>query len=275
MIDDLKNKIVIRASSTSSYMDCARRVAADIFRNDIEAAGYVLNETPNNIGACIGTSVHSCMEYTLKNKMEHDNLGHEDEAVERALDTLDKETDGYVIFDKVNNTREKAERQVIRKSKAFRQNVAPLCTPTAVEVRLEAEYRGDFIISGQADWREDSKLRDLKTGKFHGDHTEQFGVYSMLAKSHNFNIDSIEEVWMQMVDLKEPEPDVAYTEYKVDACEEAAVAVLNRMIDDYDKFMETKDRWSFMPNPSSLLCSAKFCRAYATDFCKEHRKPNR
>jgi hypothetical protein len=32
------------------------------------------------------------------------------------------------------------------------------------------------------------------------------------------------------------------------------------------------DPWAFAANPSSMLCSAKFCPAYGSDFCTEHMK---
>ena len=54
--------------------------------------------------------------------------------------------------------------------------------------------------------------------------------------------------------------------------ETAAIQVLAKMVTDIDEFRRTGDPWSFLANPNSRLCSPDWCKAWGTDFCREHRR---
>ncbi|MEI6283433.1 MAG: hypothetical protein WCP82_12085, partial [Alphaproteobacteria bacterium] len=59
--------------------------------------------------------------------------------------------------------------------------------------------------------------------------------------------------------------------YPVASCEQAARTVLNRIDIAVQAFKRAGDAWSFIPNPSSMLCADRFCPAWGTDFCKLHK----
>lgn len=260
----------IRASSLPEYSDCARRAAAKQFSAEITAAGYELKNIPKMIGAAIGTGAHASFQYTLQTKIDEDSLGFNDIAEQKAIAALEKEMDEGVRFDDMVPTRKLAEEQVLRLSKTIRTQVAPRINPVKVELELKAEYRG-FLITGHIDVLEPTDIGDLKTGKFMRQNLPQYGCYSMLLGSvHYGELKSIKEAYIPTVPLTKPTPAVQYNVYDINQAEVYAHNVLDYMIDDYTRFMEKGDRFVFRANPQSILCSPKYCKAYGTNFCKEH-----
>jgi hypothetical protein len=66
--------------------------------------------------------------------------------------------------------------------------------------------------------------------------------------------------------------------HDIGAAEVAAVSVLRHIAADIKVFREGDaergilpgDPWAFQANPSSILCSAKFCPSHGSNFCVEH-----
>lgn len=275
--------VFIRASSLSGYPDCNRRGAATVFRRAIEAAGYVLRERPEHIGASVGTAVHSAAAAMLKHKAKHGVLCSDSDALDPALEELKEKLKGGYQSDIETPDPGTAEAQVIRMSRLYRHSVAPSIDPIMVEERLEAEVRSGLILTGQSDViaREPGKVRDLKTGKKLGHHYAQVGAYSLLARSAGVEINAAAIDFVQRVALKKPQPEAVQLEIPVLIAERAAEAVIQRMAEDLRIFKEgapslglvAGDNWAFLPNPSSMLCGAKYCPAHSggpNGFCHDH-----
>ncbi len=275
--------ILIRASSLSGYSDCPRRAAARIFRRHIEAAGYVLRDLPNNIGATVGTAVHAAAATMLKHKAEHGTLGSEADSTEIGIESLREGMAPGVMMDRETPDMNAAEQQVTRMARVYRVQVAPGIQPLTVEERLEAQVKPGLVLTGQSDViaREPGKVRDLKSGKKLGNHAAQVGAYSLLARSSGTDITSAGIDFVQRVSMKKPQPDAVHQEIKLALAESAAVNVLRRMAEDLKVFREGNpalrlqpgDNWAFLPNPSSMLCSAKWCPAHSggpNGFCHDH-----
>lgn len=277
----MTKEVKIRASSTSSYYDCRRRVAAEVFRKDITEAGYDLRDgMPNSIGAAIGTGAHAAAEYTLTNKKDMGELGSDSESEDRAIEALRLEVQDGVFYDKVSQNLNDAEGQVRRKNKKFRESVAPNVQPVEVEIYMEAEFQPQtviddlelkFILTGHADWLESDTLSDLKTGKFVRHNGPQYGCYSMLAGALGMEVMRIHEWSLPTVELIKPEPEPKIHQYDAEQSKMEAWSVLEDMASDFSNFLKTQQRFAFSPNPNSLLCNPKYCRAYGTNFCKEHK----
>lgn len=270
----------VRASALSSYSDCPRRAAARLFRRDIEAAGYVLRETERGIGATIGTSVHAAAALTLKEKAATGNVAPLSAVTDCAVETYREIAREGVTFDKETPAAPDAERQVIAMASAYQRVLAPQIEPVAVEERLEAETPFGIVLTGQSDVlaREHSTLRDLKTGKKRGNHRAQLGAYSLLSKANGLDVQECREDFLQRVGSKKPQPDPVSFPHDLPSAENAALSVLKHIKSGIDTFrngdpelgIHPGDAWAFPANPSSMLCSAKFCQAFGTNWCVEH-----
>ncbi|MCA1973666.1 MAG: PD-(D/E)XK nuclease family protein [Caenispirillum sp.] len=271
---------VIRASSLPAYTDCPRRAAARMFRAEIMAAGYQLAEPTQGVAAAIGSAVHAGAAVLLREKAQSGSLPPVDDALDAAVELLVERSAEGLSFDRDTPTRNDAEKQAIRMTRAYAQDIAPEIEPLMVEDRLEAAYSAEIVLSGQADViaREPGRVRDLKTGARRGHHKPQIGAYALLARTAGLQITEAAEDFIQRVPLKHDQPPGATYRHDLAAAESAAVAVLRHIEGDLLTFREGDparrllpgDPWAFSANPNSKLCSAKWCPAFGTDFCREH-----
>lgn len=283
MADAASDIRVIRCSSLTNYPDCARRAAAELFPKDIEAAGYKLRSMPKSIAAHIGSGVHAAGAAILIDKRDN-GIWSADAAITQGIETLHKRSleEGVAYDDQTRNVNE-AEQQVKRMSLTFITYVVPKVEPIAVEERLEAEIAPGLILSGQKDnvGREPRKLRDLKTGARMKSHNPQVGGYTLLEKSHSQPVDSAVIDFIQRVSLKKDQPPPIEVAVNLADAETAAVKIVDMIVRDLNSFrfgsadgkILPGDPWSFSANPSSMLCSPKFCKACGdrgpSSFCHE------
>ncbi len=263
--------IEIRASSLSGYTDCGRRTAANIFRDAIEAAGYHLRQTPQNIGAIIGTAMHEGAAYSLTRKKDHGEMGCENEANQAAIANLEENMQEEFIFDPATISKDDAVKQTKSMLKALRDHIIPLVVPTMIEERLKARI-GNIVLSGQTDAGEADGIIDWKSGRVKRYHINQIGAYGLLARSHGKGASKGTEYFTQRVKPDKEQPLPVKSEYDMPIAENSALSITKRIGRDFEEFQKTGSRFAFMANPSSMLCSDKYCRAYGTDFCREHKK---
>ena len=262
--------LVIRASTLSAYADCPRRAAARSFRALVEAAGFKLRDVPPSVGAVVGTAFHAATAYTKRAKMATGNLGNANEAEQAAVQSLEEGAAPGVVWDKTTGTLGEGKHQLTRMIATYRANAAQLLMPTAVEQRLMARS-GEFILSGQADECENDAIEDDKTGTRQRANGPQYGGYSLLRRSHGHPVKTATEIYTPRVRADAEQPPPLFTPYPVERCEQAAVRLMNRVAEDVAKFKETREPWSFVANPMSVLCGDKWCPAWGTAFCREHK----
>lgn len=271
----------VRASALSNHTDCARRSAAKLFAAEIRAAGYELREIPRNIGASIGTSVHGGGALILREKMQG-HITPLSAATDCAIEEYRAIAEEGMMFDKESPTSNAAETQIVRMVDVFQREVAPGIDPVSVEEALEAETGFGIVLTGQKDVlaRDPNELIDLKTGKRQAMHAPQIGAYSLLSKSNGLPVDKASVKFIQRVAVSKPQPSTVTTPYNLAQAENAALNVLRHIAGDLKVFREgdeatgimAGDAWAFAANPSSMLCSAKWCPAHSTPFCIEHKK---
>lgn len=275
---------IIRCSALSGWPDCPRRGAARLFRREIEAAGYKLRHTMRGIGAAIGTAVHRGAEVALTEKAASGRLPPESVATDAATETIHEQIREGVTYDGTSgatHNRMQAEFQVLVMTLTYHQIIAPQINAVQIEERLEAEIGPGLILSGQPDIiaREPNKIRDLKTGLRQSSHAPQIGGYSLLARSNNLPIEQGVIDFIRRVPLSKPQPDPVTTEVRIGQAETAAAAIVGNITNSLDTFRHGDaqrnimpgDPWAFIANPSSMLCSAKWCPAHGTEFCREGR----
>jgi hypothetical protein len=272
MIDD---DITVRASSLSGYPDCPRRWAARHIRGRLAMYGYTVRSLPNSVGAAIGSGTHAACGNDLQHKIDTGDLPAF--SVSEALGMHELETritEEGVMWDAVSPTLSDAQLQVRRLARTYRVQVAERIKPISVERRLKARHKTGLILSGQQDVTvaDPSTLRDIKTGKTRGSNYGQYGSYTLLLKSHGRPVERAIEDFIPRVAMSKPQPDILSVVYDVETCEQHADSVLRRLDRDIRAFDETGDPGVFVANPSSMLCSDRFCPAHGTDFCRLGRK---
>lgn len=266
------NKLpILRASYTTSYQDCPRRVAARLWQGIISAHGYSMNDSKQSIGAATGQSVHAGAQLLLQSKIDTGEVGALSDATDHAMDTLRGEFEYPIIWDDETPDHNQAEKVVVRQLRLYRAEVAPRIEPIMLEKRFEADYKG-VILSGQMDVIEKDAGRDTKTGRICRNNASQYGVYSMLLKAHGFRLNNFYEDFVKRVRTgKPPEPSREIV-YSPDRCEEIASRVITRMVSDLSTYQKTQDPGAFMANPHSMLCGENYCPAFGTDWCIEHKE---
>ncbi|MDD2878769.1 MAG: PD-(D/E)XK nuclease family protein [Acidiphilium sp.] len=270
----------IRASSLSGYSDCPRRAAARLFRQEIEAAGYILHETPQGIGASVGTSIHAAAALTLTEKANTGSLAPLSAVTDCAVETYRETVADGVMFDQKTPSSHDAERQIVGMAAAYNRVLAPRIEPIAIEEQLEADTPFGLVLTGRGDVlaREKNRIRDLKCGQKRSNHKPQLGAYSLLYKANGYEVETCAEDFLQRVGSKKPQPDPLTFPHDIAAAETAALSVLRHIASDIRVFREGDpamgvmpgDPWAFAANPSSMLCHPKYCSAHGTDWCAEH-----
>jgi hypothetical protein len=272
--------VIIRCSALTWWPDCPRRGAARLFWSELAAAGFKLRSTPRGVGAAIGSAVHRAAELTLKEKAKTGSLPPSTVAADCAAETLIESMRQGVDFDRVTANRTEAEVSAVGMARSYHRHVAPQVDPIIVEERLEAEVAPGIILSGQPDLvcREPNTIRDLKTStRDGGSFAPQVGAYSLLVRSNGIDateatIDSIKRVAIGRV-----MPDPVSKPVAVGQAESAASSIIKHIEGDLRTFREGDparrilpgDPWAFAANPSSILCSPKYCSAFGTEFCHE------
>lgn len=274
---------VIRASSLPGYSDCSRRWAANTLFAEINELGFGLKrDLPSSIGATVGTSMHSGIAFIMEEKMKSGNLGNLMEAEQRALEDFSEKVPTGILWDEVTPNNKDAQLQVARMIKVYRGTIAQDLNPVAVERRLEVRVGEDFVLSGQSDLQtiEQGGLRDHKSGKLHRQHYSQIGSYSLLGRTAHPDqpIKRLFVDFVQRVTMKKPQPEPVTDEYDQATAEQAAFTVISQIKQTTREFrrrIETGDappEHAFLANPGSMLCSPKYCSAFGTSFCREHKK---
>lgn len=263
---------VIRVSDLPSYADCGRRWFVKSRPEEVEAAGFALQPpAPPSIGAAIGTATHAGLQAAFTAKMAAEPVPVE-MFRDKAAESIKADVADGAIWDDTTRNIDAAIVQATRQARIVWEFFGDKLEPVAIEERLEADAGDGFLLRGHIDVRETGRIIDYKTGTVQRANQPQYGGYSLLARTHGFPIDTVAEIYAKRVGLKAPQPDPTLTEYDVAQSEKAAHEILKRMKADITAFRERGDPWVLLPNPNSMNCSEKYCRAWGTEFCRAHKQ---
>lgn len=264
--------INVRPSQTPKWPDCPRRGAANAYSEYIKSLGYVLRQVPTHVGAVVGTAVHAGGARLLKTKLETGASAETKAGQEAGQASLLEQLETVEIsWDQTTANRDAAQRQIDRMVTTYRRDIADKVTPVAVEQGFEGSVNGRIHLAGRPDSFAifPGALRDTKTGKGRAWNLPQYGCYSALGRAHHFEIDICIEDFLQRVSPKAEQPPVVSFEFDRSHAEQAAFAVIGQIESQMTAFEATQDPWSFPANPSSMLCSDRFCTAWGTQWCRE------
>jgi hypothetical protein len=267
---------VIRASSAPTLLDCPRRWAGSNLGEEIEAAtGVRPRATPISVGAPIGTGVHAVGARLLLSKRDQGSPCAFDLARDDGMLALDKAlAEGEILWDGTAGNRNDAQHQVTRMGLAYSEQIVPLVEPLMVEEELRASFAPGFTVVGHMDdlvlLGGEHRIRDTKTGNTPGGLLSQLGCYSLLAQSHGRTVQGLDVDYIRRVPLKKAQPAVRSLALDQDAAEQSAWLAMDIAVKGVTEFRRTGDMRAFVPNPSSKLCSATFCRLHSTPACRAH-----
>ena len=240
-----------------------------MFPVEIRSAGYTLREVPSSVGASVGTGTHSAISSCMTVKMNTGELGNQTEDEQRGLESLSKQIGNGVQWDATTPNLNTGQKQVVRQYRTYRLHVAPAIQPREIEKRLIVPTRRGNLLSGQPDLV-DNGIRDVKTGVVHRVSLAQLGAYSMLTRASGGNVDKLTEDFVQRVPIDKPQPEPVEFDYDVSLAEQVAANLIADIEEKYERFAETSDNLTFRANPSSMLCSDRWCPCFGTTFCREH-----
>jgi hypothetical protein len=281
MTEPEREPTIIRPSALSRYPDCNRRGAANLFRREIQAAGFNLRIGRRGIGAVIGSACHDAAATTLLEKARTGELPPASLATDAALESFNARiAEGPVVYEPPTHDRAIAVRQVLSMTRAYHREIAPQVQPILVEERLEADIAPGFVLSGQPDvvCREPNRIRDQKTGaRGPGSHAPQLGAYAMLVRANGLDVAEAAIDFVKRVPPQKPQPPPITKAVRLAQAETAAASIIAHMQRDLHVFRHGDperhigpgDPWAFQANPLSNLCHPKYCPAFGTEFCHE------
>lgn len=262
---------VIRPSALPMWPDCERRSIARMAPGLLKDMGFPVTFRPATVGAAIGTGTHAAVAYTLTEKMNSGQLGSKSAAEMAGVDAMKKAIELGVIWDNVTPDLNVGQKQLIRMAAVYRIKLAPHVQPVAIERRLEVTTKQGNVVSGQVDITEKGPT-DLKTGVRARMNIGQYGAYSMILRSHGQVSEYVIEHFVPRTRIDKPQPDPVVEHFSVPLAEQVAGRTIKRIESAVVTFKETGDPMTFMANPNSVLCNDRYCPAWGTKFCVEHRR---
>lgn len=270
----------LRPSSLVGAMDCMRRFAARSMTDELLEAGYDISPPRElHIGAAIGSGVHAGAAYTLETKRDTGEVGSDGEALDRAVAEFEERAAAEGLqFDDTTGSVGVAHKQIARMTWAYRRHIAPQVEPRLVETRLTADIGGGWRLSGQGDvlaGDPQGDVRDIKTGKRKANGA-QYGAYALIFEAHGFNATGIVEDFIARVKIRDEQPVPQSIQIDVPTARAEAVAAMQdiqRSVAEFERRLkagEPAPETALRANPASQLCSARFCRAWGTRFCRAH-----
>lgn len=275
--------IGIRPSSIQTYLDCERRFAAHHLTDLVSAQGYTIGPVrKSHVGAIVGSGLHAAAEFTLSAKMTSGLLGSDADAEGAGMAAMEERAVAEGCeFDDATPTFDTAQKQLRRMARSWRRHIAPEIVPLQVEQRIEADLGDGFHLTGQPDIVTEAPVvtvRDLKTNRVRKAPHVQLGGYGLMVRAHGHDVKRLVQDSVPRTPLREEQAtpeviEVALHAAMLDAFE--ALQAIKRSVQEFEKRAADPNgqapRSAFKVNPSSPLCSAKWCRAFGSDFCPVHR----
>lgn len=243
----------------------------------LEEAGFHPPKSERSgAAAVVGTAAHAFAMRILEAKIAGSDISGVDaslisEAKDAANDSISKElSERGVEWDAEIHSRDKAFQLVMALGSVFAE-FADTFNPVEVEFSMSgllAKGEGSspsVYLSGHGDIREvDNRIRDLKFGRKAAGYQFQLGGYAILSKAEGKDATGL------TIDHFPRKKTIEYkrSDYNTMACGSEAFKLLQRTIESVRAFERSGSPNCFHANPSSQLCSQKWCPAFGTPFCR-------
>lgn len=263
--DAHKGSIVVRASATSEWPDCKKRTFVRSYPKLVVGAGFKLRERLTHVGAAVGTGLHVGAQWLHKN---YDQRSIADQV---AFEAFKIEAAPGLMFDATTPRVADAQTQLQRLVAMYTKDVHPHLAGAVVEKRLWHNFGNGLSLTGQPDACPPDEGVDLKSGAVARSYIHQMGSYGLLRRFNGYIVRKLTEIRIPRTPVKSGQKNPVITHYDP----EHAMVVASTVIDDIDytvsQFRETGNPNLIPSNPSSMLCSDRYCPAWGTQFCREHK----
>ena len=263
--------IRFRLSGLNGWHDCQRRVAFGSLKDHVSGLSDIERSTASHIGSAVGTASHAGAEYLLKAKKD-DKIATVTDAEEYAVDEfLGELNNSEFCFDDQTCDRNEAIQQIRQITRIFEAYMLDKLNPLRIEERFNY-IMGCVEFSGQIDLQtKDLCLWDLKTSKLLGSFFAQIGGYSIAINKSDIDTgESCNVIHIPRLKIKKA-PYVHEVTYGTLDCEKVAKKYMAQIERLFSTFLDCENPNIFNANPSSTLCSNKYCPIFGTEFCSVSR----
>ena len=269
-----------RASSFGDYESCPRRFGARFLLASGMANDFGFHARPlqNNIGAVIGTAVHSGVAHLmreLKRTGEHGGYGRTQAAQSVAGCEVADMTQEPVHLDSTTKTTTAAIATAQGMVARYHIDARPSSEPVIIESGMAAIFphpdlmEEGYRVTGTMDlYMVERELWDFYTGRNPPNKVAQSGNYSLILRSNEHEVDRISIKHALRVGGTNTQPPIATVDIPQVIAERHALAVSRRAAHDVNEMLRTGDAEVLMANPSDRLCGKKYCPAHGTSFCR-------
>lgn len=249
--------LLIRASQTNEHADCNLRGIARSYPDLLRELGYQLRERQTHIGGAIGTAAHVAAQWV------HENNDQRSVAHEVGIEALKLEAEPGVIWDQTTRTLDEAKVQVQRISAAYQSSIYPTMREAVVEKRLWAHFPELKVsVSGQPDAAPIDEVADLKTAAQAHSYVFQFGTYGILRRKAGYLVKKLREIRIPRTPVKAGQKAPVISYYDVDIAQRLAIGTIDDIRKTVNKVRRDKSIESVARNPSSILCTDRYCPLY-------------
>ena len=266
--------IRIRCSTLSSYTDCPRRAAVGILRDQIADAGFSFTDRPGNVGAMVGSAVHMAATAMASDKK---TTGQDPaligDYVQAGIEGLRKYLENGAQYDDTTPTTNAAEYQVVKLAGIFHGDILPYLVPENIELRRTGGISDGFELSGQTDIETAGRaVIDVKTGVRAPISAAQLGGYSMLIRAVDGQSPAeLRVIHTPRMGLGKKYKGTGTMKYDSPGAEKLAWETVKYIMWSCRNFVSSGNPAAFPFNPSSSICSPKYCRAWGSEWCNGWR----
>ena len=285
----------VRSSSLPGLPECELRWFARAFPDLVYDAGFRLRNIRPSIAAPLGSGCHAGAAHLLDAKMKRGGINARvdvTDSIDRAVHEFRRITvETEAEPDDLTPNLPIGIGQVSRMMFAISDHVKTLF-PIRVERRLTAIVPETCIrLSGQPDNvdglggplcdTDDLAIRDLKCGRRYWWADPQLGAYAFLEDAQGrAKVKDVKVDWCPRVAYSREQPPVQVVDVNLNDAKRIAWSILHES-------HRAVTRWTYgsleaqikpgcpdvlMANPSSRLCSARWCPAWGTDFCRHGKR---
>ena len=270
-----------RASSFDTYPSCGRRFGANWLVSSGEAQSLHFDVHPRrpHIGAVVGTGFHAGTGYLMREwQVTGEHGGHQRlvHAQDMAAVNVQEQMTGIhaVTMDDITKSGWQAQLSAKAMVGRIHDELRPSSAPKIVEKGMKVEYPGwdahydSFQVTGTLDlFLVAGELNDHKSwSRFKPKSVAQPGTYSILLRSNHHKVEKIALNAVQR--RKDGAGPLERIDIDRDIAERHAMNVAKRAAADVQRMLSTGDPEELIANPSDPLCSAKWCCAFDTPFCR-------
>lgn len=266
--------MMLRMSMLPGYNDCARRGAARQFREQITDRGFTLRTTQPSAGARLGDALHRVAADLLRSRADENIISSQriQDAIEASWEIFKLKIRDGVEWDETTKNSYDAQKQL----KGMSYSIVGACQrmmPSQIEYALLGTLASGLLVSGHLDVRESTGIIwDFKTGKRKPTAWSQLGGYAILGDANQLPASEVGMIFCPRVPASKEQPDIIVERLDAEEAKSAARSVIFSIEKQLEMFLTTGNPWSFPANPMSLMCSATYCPAHGTPFCKVGKK---